>query len=142
MLQRRGTYLARPEGNEGAEGVARLRLELAHLRESSPTETATEKVPARLVWIFILRLSRRGSGEPDRAFVLGRRVFSGQVHVVVLEDLVDTIFKEPLERVADEIRAEICTDLHTLAALLSRIEFKLTLSMASAYNAESARYHL
>ena len=104
-------YLARLEGDEGAERVA-----FSMLISGSAVPMRMGNVPAGLVWIFTLGISsraerdvcenlgRRGPGEQDRALVLGRRLLPGESHVLVLvlEELVQTAILTTLERVADD----------------------------------------
>lgn len=104
--------LARPEGDERAEGVARLRLCPAHLLKCGAHGDGERARGARLD--LDLRhleraerdvgeeLSGRGAREPDGALVVLRRLLAGEVHVRILEDLIETVLEHALERVPDE----------------------------------------
>ena len=120
------TYLARPEGDERAEGVARLRLEAAHLAERGEHGDGEGARGARLD-LDLSHLERaerdvgedlgaRGAREPDGGLVLGSQLLPGEVHVRVLEELVEAVLEHALERVADEGRAEALPE--ALGALL------------------------
>ena len=122
-----GTDLARPEGNERTEGEAGLDAAGTHLSESR-AEGDGEGAGGRGLDLDLGHLERaerdigeelggRRAGEPDGTLVLGGGLLTGQVHVHVLEVLVETVLEETLERVADEGGAE--TFPETLTALLS-----------------------
>ena len=119
------THLARPKGDDGAEGVAGLRLQSAHLTEGSEHGDGEGTGRARLdLDLGHLQraegdvgkeLGRGGARAPDEALVLGGRLLAGHVHVGVLEVLVEAVLKETLERVTDERRADaLPQSLHAL----------------------------
>ena len=122
----RATHLARPEGDDGAEGEAGLRLELAHLAERGEHGDGEGAGGAgldldlghlqRAEGDIGEELGRGGARAPDEALVLGGRLLAGHVHVGVLEVLVETVLEEALERVAEKGRAEAFPE--TRAALL------------------------
>ena len=102
-----GTDLARPEGNEGAEEVARLRLELAHLRERSTYANGERARGARLD-LDLRHLERaehnigeelglRQPAEPDYTLVLvlGRRLLPESLMYWSWKDLVETVLESP-----------------------------------------------
>ena len=110
------THLARPKGDDGAEGVAGLRLQSAHLAEGSEHGDGEGTGRARLD-LDLGHLQRAegdigeelgggGARAPDEALVLGGRLLTSEVHVLVLEELVETVLEETLEGVADEGGAE------------------------------------
>ena len=121
------THLARPKGDDGAEGVAGLRLQSAHLAEGSEHGDGEGTGRARLdLDLGHLQrakgdvgeeLSRSRARQPDRTLVLAGGLLASHVHVEVLEVLVETVLEETLEGVADEGGAETLPE--TLATLLS-----------------------
>ena len=76
-------YLARPERNEGAEGVTRLRLEFAHLSESNTHENGERVRGARLDLDLATRptRTRRARSHPCTRSTPP----PGESHVLVLE---------------------------------------------------------
>ena len=83
--------------------VARLDLRLGHL-ERAERDVGEELGGCR-------------TSEPNEALVVGTGLLAGKVHVLVLEDLVETVLEHALERVADEGRAKALPE--PAAALLS-----------------------
>ena len=120
------THLARPKGDDGAEGVAGLRLQSAHLAEGSEHGDGEGTGRARLdLDLGHLQrakgdvgeeLSRSRARQPDRTLVLAGGLLASHVHVEVLEVLVETVLEETLEGVANEGGAETLPE--TLATLL------------------------
>ena len=110
------TYLTRPEGNDGAEGEARLSLETAHFPEGVEhgDREGTSRAGLDLDLGHLQRaegnvgeeLGGRRTGEPDGTLVLVRGLLTSEVHVGVLEQLVETVLEHALEGVADESGAE------------------------------------
>ena len=104
-----------PDTTRGRRGRgAHLRLQHAHLHESS-THGSRERARRARLDLDLRHLERaernvseelgfRQPAEPDRVLVpvLGRHLFTGAVHVLVLEGLVETVIEEPLKRVAGE----------------------------------------
>ena len=126
------TDLARPEGNEGTEGVARLGAEAAHLAEGSEhgdregaggggldldlghLEGAEGDVGEEL--------GGGGTGEPDGTLVLGGVLLTSEVAVGILEHFVETVLEHSLERVTDEGGTEALPE--TSRAFLSAEELQ------------------
>lgn len=111
-LRHRVWDLARPERNQRAEGVTRVHLRPAHLLERGTYGDGERARGARLD--LDLRhleraerdvgeeLGRRGACEPDGTLVSLRRLLAGEVHVCVLEHLIETVLEHALEGVPDE----------------------------------------
>lgn len=106
------TDLTRPEGNEGTEGEAGLGSGPAHLSECSTHRDGEGASRAGLdldlghfqgaEGNIGKELGRGGTSKPDRALVFCRVLFTGQVHVRVLEEFVETVLEHSLEGIADE----------------------------------------
>lgn len=121
------TYLTRPQRNKGTEGVPSLNLSPAHLLESSTEGSREGAVGAGLdLDLGHLEgakgnigedLSGGGTGEPDGGLVLVGELLTSQVHVGILEDLIEAVLEHALEGVADKGRAETFPD--TVGTLLS-----------------------
>ena len=120
------THLARPKGDDGAEGVAGLRFQSAHLAEGSEHGDREGTGRARLD-LDLGHLQRaegdvgeelrgRRAGKPDSTLVFVGDLLTSEVHVLVLEELVETVLEHALEGVADECGTEAFPE--TTATLL------------------------
>ena len=108
--------LSRPQGDEGAEGEAGVGGGQAHLRESSAEGDGEGARRTRLDLDLGHLEGAEGdvgeelggsrASEPDGTLVLARGLLAREVHVGVLEVLVETVLEHALERVADEGGAE------------------------------------
>lgn len=88
-----------PSGTEGnREGTGRtcLDLDLGHLQRAE--RNIREKLGAC------------GASEPDGALVILGRFFPGEIHVGILEDLVEAILEHALEGISHESGAETFPD--------------------------------
>ena len=104
--------LTRPEGDDGAEGVAGLSTGSAHLLESSTEGSGEGTVGGGLnldLGHFEGAESNVGdefsgsrTGEPDQSLVLLTGFLASEVHVGILEDFVETVLEHSLKGVADE----------------------------------------
>jgi len=109
-------YLTRPEGDKGTEGEPGFGRGSPHLRESGAHGDWEGTSGAGLD--FNLghfpraksnigeELSRGGTSQPDGTLVLFAGLLAGEVHVVIFEDLVETVLEGTLERVANQGRSE------------------------------------
>ena len=92
-------YLARPEGNECAEGVTCICLEFAH----SESNTHVNGECARGAGLDLDLVTRPTRTRQARSHpCTWSTPPPGESHVLVLEDLVETGHEEALERAADE----------------------------------------
>ena len=125
-------HLTGPQRDERAEGEARLRTCAGHFRPGS-TEGNGEGASGasldldlgHLEWAECdvgKELGAGRAGEPDGTLVLLGRLFTGKVHVRILEDFVQAIFEHALERVSDEGRAKAFPN--TLCAFLRDDSFQ------------------
>ena len=126
FLRGKRAHLTRPEGDEGAEGEAGVNSGAAHLSESSTSGDGEcagragldldlghlERAESDVGEEF----SRGGTREPDITLVFGGGLLTSEVHVHVLEELVQTVLEHTLEGVANQSGAEALPE--TLAALL------------------------
>lgn len=120
------THLTRPQGNEGAEGETRLDCSPAHFCDGGAHRDGegASRAGLNLDLGHLQRaesnvgeeLGRRRASEPDGTLVFCRGLLTGQVHVGILEELVETVLEHSLEGVAHEGRAD--TFPETPAALL------------------------
>lgn len=60
---------------------------------------------------------RGGTSKPNGRLVFLGQLFTGEVHVIILEDLIETILEHSLKRVADKGRSEAFPD--TVGTLFS-----------------------
>ena len=125
-------HLTGPQRDDGTEGEARLGTCAGHFRPGSAEGNREGSSGARLDLDFgHLKWAERDigeelgagrAGEPDDALVLFGRLLAGKVHVGILENLVQAIFKHALERIADEGGGKAFPD--TRCALLRNDSFQ------------------
>jgi len=107
----RPDYLMRPEGDKGTEGEPGFGSGDPHLGESTTHgegegtgKAGLDLDLGHLPWAASNigeNLRRSGTCQPDGTFVLGAGLLTGGVHVVIFEDLVETVLEGALEGVAD-----------------------------------------
>jgi hypothetical protein len=113
-------HLTGPQRDEGAEGEARLGTCAGHFRPGSTKGNRESTSGASLdLDLGHLKWAERDIGEelgagrasePDGTLVLFRRLLTSEVHVGILENLVQAIFEHALERVSDEGRGKAFPD--------------------------------
>jgi len=112
----RRAYLTRPEWSEGTEGEPGIHRSSPHLSKSGTHRDREGTSGAGLD--FDLghlpraksnigeEFSRGGTGQPDGTLVLVAGLLTGEVHVGIFEDLVETVLEGTLERVTNQSRSE------------------------------------
>jgi len=108
----RQAYLTRPERDEGTEGEPGVGSGNPHLGESSAHRDGegTGRTGLDLNLGHLPRaesdigkdLSRGGTSQPDGTLVLFTSLLTGEIHVVIFEDLIKTVLEGTLEGVADQ----------------------------------------
>ena len=116
------TYLTRPERDEGTEGEPGFSRGSPHLGEGGAgrDREGTRNAGLDLDLGHLPRakghigekLSRGGTGQPDETLVLVARLLTGEVHVGIFEDFVETIFEGTLEGVSNQGRSEAFPSTH------------------------------
>ena len=113
-------YLTGPERDEGSEGEASLNLGTLHLCKSGAERNREGTGRAGLDLDLghfegaesdiSEDFSGSGTDKPDSGLVFLRKLFAGEVHVVILEELIETVLEHSLKRVADESGTEAFPD--------------------------------
>jgi hypothetical protein len=117
-----GPHLTGPQRNKGAKGETRLSTCACHFRPGSAEGNREGASGASLdLDLGHLEGAERDvgeelgagrAGEPDGTLVLLGRLLTGEIHILILENLVQAIFEHALERVTDEGRANAFPDTH------------------------------
>ena len=104
-------YLARPKRHERTEGEPSIGGGCSHLREGGSHRNGEGSGKTRLD-LDLGHLPRAksnvgeefsggGTSQPNEALVLFAGLFTGQVHVGIFEDLIETVLEGSLEGVTD-----------------------------------------
>jgi hypothetical protein len=119
-VQINARHLTGPQRDQRAEGEAGINFGATHFCPGSTEgngegtgRTCLDLDLRHLQWAECdigEKLGTCGASEPDSAFVILRRFLASEIHVGILEDLVEAILEHALEGISDESGAETFPD--------------------------------